>query len=234
MVALGNGSREPSSYNRERSSCSREAGSVGAPTRLFAPSPVVFAVSKAHQPETTPPVATASLKPPQAQRLLDAGPGLRAERARLEAARPAHLAALQALSRTQHPFGGVEAAAAVDRYILQLVVLYYTLLCVGGLTWWGETALLPPGRHGMNARRHVYKVFQPHCCQFWPACQQPSEFGACGSRMQAGASAVRVVLAGIYGQLGRPLPLSFSLGDGPIALTLLQLDWKRFEEVIQK
>jgi hypothetical protein len=52
--------------------------------------------------------------------------------------------------------------------------------------------------------------------------------------MQAGASAVRVVLAGIYGQLGQPLPLSFSLGDGPIALTLLQLDWKRFEEVIQK
>ena len=46
MVALGNGSRQPSS-------CSRGVGSVGAPPRLFAPSPVVFAVSKAHQRDAT-------------------------------------------------------------------------------------------------------------------------------------------------------------------------------------
>ena len=55
----------------------------------------------------------------------------------------------------QHPFGGAAAAAAVDRYILQLVVLYYVLLCVGGVAWWGETSLLPPGRHGMDAQGRV-------------------------------------------------------------------------------
>ena len=77
---------------------------------------------------------------------------LRAEHERLTAARPEHLKALEALSPAQHPFGGAAAAAAVDRYILQLVTLYYVMLCVG-VTWWGETALLPPGRHGMDARR---------------------------------------------------------------------------------
>jgi len=48
--------------------------------------------------------------------------------------------------------------------------------------------------------------------------------------MQAGASAVRVVLAVIYGQLGRPLPLSFSLCDGPIVVPLHSLDWDKFED----
>ena len=58
-----------------------------------------------------------------------------------------------------------------------------------------------------------------------------SKFWACGSRMQAGASAVRVVLAGIYGQLvRRPLPLSFSLCDGPIVVPLHSLDWDKFED----
>ena len=89
--------------------------------------------------------------------LLAAGPRLQAERARLDLARPAHVAALAARPPAQHPFGGaVAAAAAVDRYILELVVLYYVLLCAGGLTWWGEIALLPPGRHGMDARRLVH------------------------------------------------------------------------------
>ena len=84
--------------------------------------------------------------------MLAEGPGLQAERARLAAARPEHLQALAACPQARHPFGGAAAAAAVDRYILQLVTLYYFLLCAGGITWWGETSLLPPGRHGMDAQ----------------------------------------------------------------------------------
>ena len=57
-----------------------------------------------------------------------------------------------------------------------------------------------------------------------------SKFWACGSRMQAGASAVRVVLAGIYEQLRQTLPLSFSLCDGPIVVPLHSLDWDKFED----
>jgi hypothetical protein len=131
---------------------------------------------------------SASPTPPQAQRLLDAGPGLRAERARLEAARPAHLAALQARTLEQFPFGGVEAAAAVDRYILELVVLYYLMLCVGGLTWWGETALLPPGQHGMDARRHVYKVTQSklHTCTWLPLSFGPVVLACRRARARCG------------------------------------------------
>ena len=85
---------------------------------------------------------------------LAAGPALRAERSRLDAARDVHVAALAA--PTQHPFGGSAAVPAVDRYILELIVIYYIMLCAGGLTWWGEVALLPPGRHGMDARRLVH------------------------------------------------------------------------------
>ena len=87
---------------------------------------------------------------------LAAGLLLKGERDRLDAARPTHVEALTARTPMQHPFGGSAAVQAVDRYILQLVALYYVTLCVGRLTWWGEVALLPPGRHGMDARQLVH------------------------------------------------------------------------------
>ena len=96
--------------------------------------------------------------PKQVSAKLAAGPRLQAERDRLHAARPVHVAALRACA--QHPFGCGAADAAVDRYITQLVVLYYLLLCVDGLLWWGEVALLPPGRHGMDVRL-MPRFFQP-------------------------------------------------------------------------
>lgn len=54
-----------------------------------------------------------------------------------------------------------------------------------------------------------------------------------GCCAQASASAVRAVLAAVYHRLGRPLPLSFALCDGPVVLPLRALDWRRFEDFEQ-
>ena len=98
---------------------------------------------------------TPCTSPHQVDAKLAAGPVLQGERERLDAARPVHVEALAARTPTQHPFGGSAAGPAVDRYILELVAFYYIMLCTGELTWWGEIALLPPGRHGMDVRQLV-------------------------------------------------------------------------------